>query len=410
MANSFKYTDWLGQEALRRLTNKTIVTNYFNSSFSKEFNGKVAVGASIRVPFPQRFIAVDGLGYVPQPIDMRQTTVNCDQIVQVGFEWDSVEKALKMPRPEEYMRENIINPAMDEMAQQIDSRAALFAYQNTNNIVGVLGTNPTSMVTIAQIRERQIQLAAGTGKKVLLIPPAVNTSLVDATKTSFNPMDAISEQYKDGKIGRAQGMDWFESMSLYSHTAGTSTTPTVNTAPVQGDTSIVLNCTSGDTFKQGDVYAFDSCKPVNPATRRTYGSSLNKQFVVTQDVTATGATVTVNLYPAFEGPGSQYQNIDAFPLAGAAATLFPGTSNPNGLSGMQGLALQKDAFAIVGVKLEEPESAEVCSQKRDPDSGIYVRVTRSWDPIQSRMINRFDACFGFGVLYADNCAVRLQSA
>lgn len=410
MANQFKYTDFLGNEALRRLTNKLIVPNYFNTKVAKEFNGKVATGATVRMPFPQRYIAVDGLGYVAQPIDMRETTVTCDKIKQVGFEWDSMEKALKMPRPDEYMRENIIEPAMDELAQQIDSEAALFAYQNTNNIVGVLGTNPSSMVTVAQIRERQKQLAAGTGKKTLLIPPAVNTALVQATSANFNPMDAISEQYKDGVIGRAQGMDWFESMSLYSHTAGTSTTPTVSVAPVQGDTSIVLACTNGDTFKKGDVYAFDACKPVNPQTRRTYGSTLNKQFVVTQDTTSTGATCTVPVYPAFEGPGSQYQNIDAFPIAGAAATLFPGTANPNGLSGMQGLALAKDAFAIVGVKLEEPTSAEICTQKRDPDSGIYVRFTRSWDPIQSRMINRFDCAFGFGVLYGDNCAVRLLSA
>ena len=31
---------------------------------------------------------------------------------------------------------------MDQIAQEIDSRAALWAYQNSNNIVGILGTDP----------------------------------------------------------------------------------------------------------------------------------------------------------------------------------------------------------------------------------------------------------------------------
>lgn len=411
MANQFAYTDWFGQEALRRLTNKLTVTEYFNSDYSSQFSQNFAVGETVRIPFPQRFTTRTGLGYSPQPIDMRYTTANCNQVFGVDFEWDSVEKALKMPRPKDYMRENIIQPAMDQIAQEIDSRAALFAYQNTSNIVGVLGTNPSSFTTIGQIRERMIQLAARTGKKALLIPPAVNTAMVGAAQQFFNDSDEISKQYKEGSMGRNNGFDWFESMSLYSHTAGTwAGAVTVTTAPVNGDTTLSVTCTTGDTFKTGDTIDIDVVYPVNPSTRRTFGASWKKQFVITQDATGAGSAATLNIYPAFEGPNSQYQNIDALPAANAALTLFPGTSSPNGLSGMQGLALQRDAFAIVGVKLEEPEAVEICTQKRDPDSGISVRFVRMFDPVQSKMVNRFDVCMGFGVLYGDNCAVRLLSA
>ena len=411
MANQFQYTDWFGQEALRRLTNKLTVTEYFNSEFSQNFSQNFAVGETVRIPFPQRFTTRNGLGYSPQPIDMRYTTATCNNVFGVDFEWDSVEKALKMPRPKDYLRENIINPAMDQIAQEIDSRAALFAYQNTSNIVGVLGTNPSSFTTIGQIRERMIQMAAGTKKKALLITPAVNTSMVAAAQQFFNDADEVSKQYREGSMGRNNGFDWFESMSLYSHTAGTwASAVTVNTAPANGDTSLVVNCTSGDTFKKGDVVGFDLCYPVNPQTRRTFGSANTKQFVITQDTTATASTATIYVYPAFEGPGSQYQNVDALPLASAALTLFPGTSSPNGKVGMQNLALTSEAFAIVGVKLEEPEAVEICTQKRDPNSGIYVRFVRMFDPVQSKMVNRFDVCMGFGVLYGDNCSVRLLSA
>ena len=411
MANQFQYTDWFGQEALRRLTNKLTVTEYFNSEFSQNFSQNFAVGETVRIPFPQRFTTRNGLGYSPQPIDMRYTTATCNNVFGVDFEWDSVEKALKMPRPKDYLRENIINPAMDQIAQEIDSRAALFAYQNTSNIVGVLGTNPSSFTTIGQVRERMIQMAAGTKKKAMLITPAVNTAMVGAAQQFFNDADEVSRQYREGSMGRNNGFDWFESMSLYSHTAGTwASAVTVNTAPANGDTSLVVNCTSGDTFKKGDVIGIDAVYPVNPMTRRTFGSSNTKQFVITQDTTASASTATIYVYPAFEGPTSQYANVDALPLANAALTLFPGTSSPNGKVGMQNLALTSEAFAIVGVKLEEPEAVEICTQKRDPNSGIYVRFVRMFDPVQSKMVNRFDVCMGFGVLYGDNCSVRLLSA
>ena len=411
MANQFQYTDWFGQEALRRLTNKLTVTEYFNSEFSQNFSQNFAVGETVRIPFPQRFTTRNGLGYSPQPIDMRYTTATCNNVFGVDFEWDSVEKALKMPRPKDYLRENIINPAMDQIAQEIDSRAALFAYQNTSNIVGVLGTNPSSFTTIGQIRERMIQMAAGTKKKALLITPAVNTSMVAAAQQFFNDADEVSKQYREGSMGRNNGFDWYESMSLYSHTAGTwASAVTVNTAPANGDTSLVVNCTSGDTFKKGDVIGIDAVYPVNPMTRRTFGSSNTKQFVITQDTTASASTATIYVYPAFEGPTSQYANVDALPLASAALTLFPGTTSPNGKHGMQNLALTADAFALVGVKLETPDAAEISVQKRDPASGLSVRFVKMFDPVQSKMVNRFDVAYGFGVLYGDNCSVRLLSA
>ena len=103
-------------------------------------------------------------------------------------------------------------------------------------------------------------------------------------------------------------------------------------------------------------------------------------------------------------------NVDALPVAGATVTFFPGTASPNGLSGVQGLAITKDAFALVGVKLQMPKAVEMSSQTRDPDTGLSVRFVRAWDPVFSKMINRFDVLMGFGALYPDNCCVRVLCA
>ncbi len=142
-----------------------------------------------------------------------------------------------------------------------------------------------------------------------------------------------------------------------------------------------------------------------------------KQFVVTADTTASASTVTVPIScgnpGGIIGPNgglpSQYQSVNALPIDAAALTLMPGTTNPNGKTGMQGLAMHRDAFALVGVALEVPKAVELSSQARDPKTGIAVRFVKMFDPIQSRMIHRFDVLLGFGNLYPDSCSVRVAA-
>jgi hypothetical protein len=110
------------------------------------------------------------------------------------------------------------------------------------------------------------------------------------------------------------------------------------------------------------------------------------------------------------GPGSQYQNVTALPPNAEPLVLFPGTSSPNGKSGINSLYFNKGAFALVGVKLETPKACEMASQQRDPETGIAVRFVRMFDPQQSKMVNRFDVLMGFGPLRPDNCAVRVLGA
>jgi len=407
-SNSFQYVDWLSMESLRLLTNKLQVAQFFNTDYNKEFTKEFAVGETVRVNYPQRFLIRDGLGYNPQAINRIPTTVTVDQIFGVDFEWDSAEQALQLERGRDKIAKEYLEPAMAQIAQEIDSRAALYAKNNVSNVVGVLGTDPTSFATMNQARQKMVELAGWTGaKRGMIIPPSVNTSLVSAAVQYFNPTDEISRQYKEGSIGTNSGFDWYESMSLYEHTAGTwAGTVECTAAVASGASSLVLTCTNGDVFNKGDVVSIAGVNAVNPMTRRSTGSA--KTFVITSaSQTISGTSATVSIYPTIYGPGSQYQNVDALPAAGADLTLFPGTASPNGKVGFNGLAINRDALALVGVKLEVPKACEMASQTRDPKTGISVRFVRMFDPQQSKMVNRFDVLMGFGQLYADQCAVRV---
>jgi hypothetical protein len=394
-------------ESLRILVNKLTVSEYFNTDLNSEYTKEFAVGETVRKKYPQRFLVRDGLQYSPQPINRTYTTVTVDQVFGIDFEWDSVEAALKMERGEDEIRREYIEPAMAQLAQEYDSRAALWALQNTNNVVGALGTNPTTMTVYDQARARLSENACPPGKKVMNISPQMQVSIGSAVATVFNPQETISDVFKEGLMGRAKGFDWYESNSLYTHTAGTWAGTVEMSSGSQSGSTITVTATTGDTFLKNDVISIAGVYNVNPATRRSTGTL--KQFVITASTTAVANAATLSISPAIVGPGSQYQNVDSLPANGADLTLFPGTTSPNGKSGVNGLAFHRDAFALVGVKMEKPKAAEISTQFRDPKTGIAIRFVRMFDPQQSKMINRFDTLCGFGNLYNDNCAVRVLS-
>jgi P22 coat protein - gene protein 5 len=415
VANVFNTVDWLTMESLRTLINKSQVAQFFNTDYNKEFTREFAPGETVRVKLPQRFTIRDGLGYSPQPITRKYTTVAVDQIFGVDFEWDSYEKAVKMERGEEALKREYIDPAMNQIATELDSRAANWAMLNTNNVTGVLGTAQTSPTAFAAARTVLQINSCPAGERGMIVTPQMMADFIStgtSTTPQFNPSSEISRQYKEGSVGKYGGFDWYESNNLYTQTAGTwASTVSVNGANQSGS-SLKITATAGDTFNQGDTFTIASVNNVNPVNRRSTGAL--KQFIVMQSLTAVGggnAADVLQISPAIAGPGDQYQNVDSLPATAAALTLWPGTASPNGKTGVCGLALHRDAFALVGVKLENPKasSVEVASQQRDPATGISIAFVRQFDGVQRKMINRFDVCIGFGNLYPDNCAVRIAA-
>lgn len=411
MANNFLNTNWVSMEILRLLLNKLVVTEYFNRAWEKDFKKEFAPGSSVQVKFPQRFIVADGMGYQPQGINRISTTISLDQWIQVAFEWDDYEAAVKLERSEEELRENYLEPAAAAIAQEWDYRAAQFAYQNTSGIVGVLGADPTSVSTYYSARQYLQQQACPPGKRCMLVSSSMMTSLGANITSVFHPADEITQMWKEGVIGELASFMWYESQSLYSHTAGTwAAGVTVNGANQSG-TSLTITATAGDTFNVGDKFKVASVNGVNPMTRRSAGPLTAKVFTITQALTAVGGgTDVINFLPAIYGPGSQYQNVDALPGNAAALTLWPGTASPNGKVGTVGLGLSRFAHAFVGAKLYVPKAVEDSGAAQDPDTGMSVRKVKAWDPVRSMQINRMDSLGGFGALYQDNGAVCVLGA
>src|SRR6202012_224023 len=152
-SNSFLDTNWVSMKVLWILQNAVEVAKEFNTEWESDFGKSFPVGSSVQVKLPQRWLITNGLGYQPQAINRLATTINLDQVFGIHFEWDSYERLVKMERSQEELEENYLKPAAVQLAQEVDTRAALFAYQNVSGVVGQLGTNSTTIDFAAAAEE-----------------------------------------------------------------------------------------------------------------------------------------------------------------------------------------------------------------------------------------------------------------
>lgn len=415
IAGSYAVADWVGMECLRFLENMLAMAGYANYGYQDEFKKNFAVGDTVRIKFPQEFLVTDGFTYNPQGINRQTTTVSIDQPMQVAFEWDSIEEALRLERSEAEIRENYIQPAIGQLASEIELRYCDFMFFNTPNVVGALGAVPTTWATYATARQRLVELATfGKNKNVTGVSPAMMQTLIANSLTQFNPTDEISRQYKEGSIGRAAGFEWFESMYTRRHTTGviaTQASVTVNLGGQSGST-LNLNATTGDTFLRGDIISIASVNYVNPRTKRSTGT--NRQFKVMADATAAANAVSLSIYPSIIGPGSPYSNVDALPANLAAVTFWPGSTITNAVAstGTLGYAFNKLGFAIAGVELTMPKeggNVRMAVQKKDKNTGLSIAMISMFDGNARGWINRLDCLIGFGALYADRASVLIAS-
>ena len=413
--NNFTNTSLVCANVLRLMLNKLVVADYFDRTVQPEFEKEMAYGTTVFKKFPQLYIPSDGMGYQPQGISRLQTPVTLNQWVQIAFEWDDFETALKLERSEEELEENYFEPAAAAMAQEWDSRCAKFAYQNASMLVVVLGTDPASVQTYYQGRQRLLEAACNQTKLCMITSSSMMTTLGANITTVFHPGDEIDRMWRKGFIGELAGFKFFESQSLYSHTAGTwagTTGYPIISGAGQSGTSLIITANVGDTFNVGDKFSIANVNRVNAMTRRTAGPLTVRTFTITQALTAVGGAGgdTINFLPPIYGPGSQYQNVDALPANAAALTLWPGTTSPNGKSGTVALGLSREAFALVGTKLYDPTSVESHGVMQDPDTGLSIRKVVFWDPVRSLRGNRIDSLGGFGNLYQDRGAVAVAAS
>jgi hypothetical protein len=246
-----------------------------------------------------------------------------------------------------------------------------------------------SFTSMQNAREILTNNLAPNDRRTMTMTPAHATKFMIDTKGLFQDSSAISEQYREGKMGRTGGFDVYENTLLVPHTTGTAaktTTYTVNGAITTNGTAAVTVATGATTFAIGDVFTVANCFRVHPETKVSTG--VLQQFVVT--AAYAGGAGSLSFAPAVYTSGGR-MNVTVGGMPNGAAIVKVGAGASETLT--QSLAFHKNAFAFVTADLPLPEGRDWA--KREVVDGISVSLIRDFTISDRSFPCRLDVLYGY---------------
>ena len=396
MSNSILTIDMITRKALEILENSLVLTRTVNRQYDDSFAVEGAkIGSTLRIRLPDRALVTDGAALQVQDDNEQYTTLAVSSQKHIGVNFTTAELTLQL----DDFAERVLKPRISQLASSIDADVAN-SFKYIGNSVGTPGTTPATSLVLLQAQQKLNENAAVMQPRYATVNPAANAALIEGMKGLFNPVSAISKQFKNGVFGEGiLGYDELNmSQSIKQFTtgsrAGTVTVSTTVTA--EGSTSIVLTGLGSTIVKAGDVFTIANVYAVNPQTRESTGSLY--QFVALADVTAsTTATVTV---PAMYSASQALATVDALPVSGAAVTFLGAASTQY----PQNLIYHRDAITFATADLLLPQGVDMAS--RQVHNGISLRVVRQYDINNDRLPCRIDVLYGYSVI-RPQMAVRL---
>jgi hypothetical protein len=384
------------RKALEILENNLVLTRTVNRQYDDSFAVEGAkIGSTLRIRLPDRALVTDGAALQVQDDNEQYTTLAVSSQKHIGVNFTTAELTMQL----DDFAERVLKPRISQLAASIDADVAN-SFKYIGNSVGTPGTTPATSLVLLQAQQKLNENAAVMSPRYATVNPAANAALIEGMKGLFNPVSAISKQFKNGVFGEGiLGYDELNmSQSIKQFTTGSRTgTVTVNaTVTTEGSTTVVLTGLGSTTIKAGDVFTIADCFAVNPQTRESTGSLY--QFVALADVTAsTTASVTV---PAMYSSGQALATVDALPQSGKAVTFVGAASTQY----PQNLIYHKDAIAFATADLLMPQGVDMAS--RQVHNGISLRIVRQYDINNDRLPCRIDVLYGYSVI-RPQMAVRL---
>ena len=396
MSNSILTIDMITRKALEILENSLVLTRTVNRQYDDSFAVEGAkIGSTLRIRLPDRALVTDGAALQVQDDNEQYTTLTVSSQKHIGVNFTTAELTMQL----DDFAERVLKPRISQLASSIDADVAN-SFKYIGNSVGTPGTTPATSLVLLQAQQKLNENAAVMQPRYATVNPAANAALIEGMKGLFNPVSAISKQFKNGMFGEGiLGYDELNmSQSIKQFTTGSRTgTVTVSTTvTAEGSTSIVLTGLGSTIIKAGDVFTIGSVFAVNPQTRESTGSLY--QFVALADVTAsTTASVTV---PAMYSAGQALATVDALPQSGKAVTFLGAASTQY----PQNLIYHRDAISFATADLLLPQGVDMAS--RQVHNGISLRVVRQYDINNDRLPCRIDVLYGYSVI-RPQMAVRL---
>lgn len=384
----------------------------FLGAVNRQYDDKFAqsgakIGTALNVRMPAKYSVRTGATLSAQDHVERSTPLNVTSQYGVDVSFTSVELTMSM----DDFSERHIEPAMAQLAAQIESACLTDAYKLVNNY-----TNATTngLITFKRFQQGGANITKNLGplsQRTAVLGPDSVVEFNDAVKGLFQDSSNIAKQYREGIIGRTGGFEVYENTLTPAHTTGSlagspltnganlGTSATTNTWASQTDLS-VDGATSTTTLKAGDIITLANVYDVHPESKVNTGKL--KTFVVQSDVTLTTAATayTVTVKPAaIYGTGNAFKNCvlsGAANMDGNAVTLIGAVSSAFG----QDLQFHKDAFVFATADLEDVSKYGAWGARESMD-GISMRMAKQYDITNDAVPCRIDILFGFAGLYPE---------
>lgn len=383
MANTLLTSDVITREAQRILHQKLNFIGRVNRSYDSSFAKSGAkIGDTLRIRLPTQYTVTDGATIDVQDSVQQNTSLTVNNRKHVAMDFSDEELSLDIDN----FSELHLEPAMAVLAANIESDMLQNVYKDIYNQVSNVGSDLTYKL-VAQGRQKLVDNLSPMDSTVTA---TMNTSdtvdLNDAVKGLFNPQTTLSEQYREGMLGRQSGFSFFENTMMPRHVTGTDDGTgdyLANDATAQTGTSATIDTGTG-TLLAGDIITFGGVFRVHPETKQSTG--VLQQFVVTAS-TGTSAT-TVTFTPEIFVTGGR-KNVSNGIANNAILTKVGGTSAAHDIS----LGFHRDAFAFATADLEMPRGMDMASRK--VQDGLSLRFVRGFDITNSTFISRFDVLYGY---------------
>lgn len=402
MSNTLLTISEITLEAVRVLENQLTFANKINRDYDDQFAIEGAkIGDTINIRKPPRYVGRTGQAL--QIEDSTETSIPLTLGTQFGVDIVFTTKDLTLSI--DRFSERFLKPALATVANKID-RDGLALYQSVANYVGTPGTTPSQLMTYLNAGVLMDNEATpDDGLRTVCVNPQMQATIVNALTGLFNPQKNIGEQYVKGEMGEAANLKWYKDQNVNVHTIGQQGgTPLFDgTGATSGSTIKIKGWTSAAAtrVKKGDIFSIANVNAVNPQSRQITGTV--RYFVATADgASDVSGNMTLSISPAIVGPNldgspSQFQNVDALPIDGAAITMFGAAS----VQTPQGLAFHRDAFTLGTADLYLPKGVDMAARVSDKDTGLSVRMVRAYDINLDRCPCRLDVLYGYAPIYQE---------
>jgi len=395
--NTFKTAKKILQIAAIELYNMCkfadVVTLYGAKEFKAPSMG--AIGPTVDVPMPIRYLAKTGPNYQGQSITEQTKTVTLDQDMHVGLDMSVFDATLNTEADITSVSSKYIRPAILTLADAFDDYVAGLGAK-LNQTAGTAGTTPGSgtaaqtqqLIADASVIMTENGVPDATRKCMILNPKAAG--YIPTALSSLFVREA-QEAVKTGRLGYLMDFDLYKSNNIRKHTSGVlGATAAVNSTGTTGTTLVLKALDASDSLTVGDTITIAGVYAVNPVNKRTVSSDRLMQFNVETAGAEAGNAMTVTISPEPISSGA-YQNVSALPVDGALVTVKA--------SHVANMVITKDTIVMATMPFKAPRSAVIAETVTY--KGLSMMLSADYDIDTRSEKARLDILFGGRELYPE---------